>query len=40
MLDFLEGLSTGGLLLFDLGCFSFGFFDQEKLCYNMLAYLV
>ena len=27
MLDFLQGLSVGSLLLFDLGYFSFGFFD-------------
>jgi hypothetical protein len=27
MLDFLHGLSVGSLLLFDLGYFSFGFFD-------------
>ncbi len=27
MLDFLQGLSEGSLLLFDLGYFSFGFFD-------------
>jgi hypothetical protein len=27
MLDFLQGLSAGSLLLFDLGYFSFGFFD-------------
>jgi hypothetical protein len=27
MLDFLQGLASGSLLLFDLGYFSFGFFD-------------
>jgi hypothetical protein len=27
LLDFLQGLSVGSLLLFDLGYFSFGFFD-------------
>ena len=27
MLDFLQGLSVGSLLLFDLGYFSFNFFD-------------